>query len=211
MKFRRSPVCSAGSGGKLFLKNLQTMSFVKIQKLKEAAPKIFSDNVIFYDSEFSSLDPEKGKLLSVGMVKLNGEELYFELEFDGEADIWVKEHVLPFLTGEKISEKEALEKIKKFAGDKKPFLVSYVSGYDAVYLKKIIGNDKENGVFNWRPIDIASMCFARGFDPGIFGEGDKSGLFDKMGIDWKKYREHHALDDAKLLREFYIKFFDINI
>lgn len=177
-----------------------------IKKLKETMPKTFSDNVIFYDSEFSSLDPEIGKLLSIGMVKPNGEELYFELEFNGEADPWVKDNVLPFLTGEKISEKEALEKIKEFAGDKKPFLVSYVSGYDAVYLKKIIGNDKD-GIFNWRPIDIASMCFALGFDPGTFGEADKTGLFEKMGIDYKKYREHHALDDAKLLREFYLKIF----
>jgi hypothetical protein len=30
-----------------------------------------------------------------------------------------------------------------------------------------------------------------------------------LGIDWKNYREHHALDDAKLLREFYIKFFNV--
>ncbi|MFA5248125.1 MAG: hypothetical protein WC415_02665 [Patescibacteria group bacterium] len=169
---------------------------------------LFSDNVIFYDSEFSSLNPKIGELLSVGMVKPNGEELYFELESSGEVDPWVTEHVMPFLKGEKISKTEAIEKMKKFAGSTTPFLVSYVSGYDLVYLKKILGHDKD-GMFNWRPIDIASMCFALGANPGTFGDGDKSGLFDKLGIDWKKYRDHHALDDAKLLREFYLKFFEI--
>jgi hypothetical protein len=135
--------------------------------------------------------------------------LYLELEFSGEADPWVVEHVMPFLNGEKISKEEAFEKIKNFAGSDKPFLVSYVSGYDAVYLKDIIGYDK-NIIFNWRPIDIASMFFALGLNPGIFGDADKSGLFDKLEIDYKKYREHHALDDAKLLREFYLKFFIAN-
>jgi hypothetical protein len=184
------------------------MLFAEIQKLRSVMPKPFSDNVIFYDSEFSSLDPKIGEILSVGMVKPNGEELYFELEFDGEVDPWVSEHVVPFLKDEKISKDEAIERMKKFAGSKTPFLVSYISGYDVVYLKKILGHDKD-GMFNWRPIDVASLCFALGLNPGTFGDVDDNGLFDEMGIDYKKYREHHALDDAKLLRDFYMKFFSI--
>jgi hypothetical protein len=168
--------------------------------------KPFSDNIIFYDSEFSSFDTKRGEILSIGMVKMNGEELYLELESTVEPDEWVKEHVVPFLTGNKVSPAEAREKIKEFAGAHTPFLVSYISGYDSVYLKNIIGADKKN-IFYWRPIDIASMFFALGLDPGTFGEADNDGTFDKMGIDWKKYRDHHALDDAKLLREFYLKFF----
>jgi hypothetical protein len=168
--------------------------------------KPFSDNIIFFDSEFSSFDTKRGEILSIGMVKMNGEELYLELESAVEPDEWVKEHVVPFLTGTKISPAEAAEKIKEFAGSAMPFLVSYVSGYDSVYLKNIIGTEKKN-IFYWRPIDIASMFFALGLEPGTFGDADQNGTFDKMGIDWKKYRDHHALDDAKLLREFYIKFF----
>jgi hypothetical protein len=171
--------------------------------------KPFSNNVIFYDSEFSSLDASRGELLSIGMVKMNGEEMYFELEFDGEPDQWVKDNVMSFLTGEKINKAEALARIEKFAGPNTPFLVSYVDNYDAVYLKKIVGLEKNN-IFHWMSIDIASMFFGLGLNPADFGDADKSGLFEKMGIDWKKYREHHALDDAKLLREFYIKFFKIN-
>lgn len=176
--------------------------------MEEIKAKPFSDNIIFYDSEFSSLDASRGELLSIGMVKMNGEELYFELEFDGEPDQWVKDNVVSFLNGPKIGRAEALERIKKFAGSSTPFLLSYVDNYDAVYLKKIVGLEKNN-IFHWMSIDIASMFFALGLNPADFGDGDKSGLFEKMGIDWKKYREHHALDDAKLLREFYLKFFKI--
>jgi hypothetical protein len=172
--------------------------------------KPFSDNIIFYDSEFSSFDSKKGELLSVGMVKMNGEELYLELEYSGEADPWVKEHVLSKLSGEKVSVAEAVKRIKKFAGSKTPFLLSYIDNYDAVYLQNIMGTEKNNA-FHWITIDIASMFFALGLNPEDFGDADRDGTFEKMGIDFKKYREHHALDDAKLLREFYMKFFKIGI
>jgi hypothetical protein len=171
--------------------------------------KLFSDNIIFFDSEFSSFDTKRGELLSIGMVKLNGEELYLELESTAEPIDWVKANVLPFLTGEKISPAAAVEKMIKFAGDKKPYLVSYIDNYDAVYLKNIIGSGKDN-IFNWITIDISSMFFALGQNPADFGDADKTGLFDKLGINWRQYREHHALDDAKLLRDFYIKYFEIN-
>ncbi len=166
----------------------------------------FSDNIIFYDSEFSSFDTKRGELLSIGMVKMNGEELYLELESTVEPDEWVKENVIPLLTGDKISPGEALKQIKKFAGSSTPFLLSYIDNYDAVYLKNIMGPGKTN-IFHWITIDISSMFFALGKNPEDFGDADRDGTFEKMGIDWKKYREHHALDDAKLLREFYLKFF----
>lgn len=172
--------------------------------IKSAVP--FSDNIIFYDSEFSSFNSKKGEILSIGMVKMNGEELYLELEYSNEPDQWVVDNVLPHLTGEKISQEEALEKIKKFAGPDTPFLLSYIDNYDAVYLKNIMGPGKNN-IFHWITIDIASMFFALGLNPEDFGDADRDGSFEKMGIDWKKYREHHALDDAKLLREYYLKFF----
>jgi hypothetical protein len=168
--------------------------------------KPFSDNIIFYDSEFSSFDTKRGELLSIGMVKMNGEELYLELETTMEPDEWVKENVVPLLTGKKVSWEEAVEEIKKFAGSSTPFLLTYVSGYDMVYLKNMIGPGKNN-IFHWMPIDIASMFFAIGRNPEDFGDADKNGEFDRLGIDWHKYREHHALDDAKLLREFYLKLF----
>ncbi len=99
----------------------------------------FSDNIVFVDTEFTSLDPYKGELLSVGLVKLNGEELYVELEWDGAVDKWVQEHVVPFLTEEKIGREEAAKRIKKFVGDGEPFMVAYVNQFDALYLYKLCG------------------------------------------------------------------------
>lgn len=168
--------------------------------------KPFSDNIIFFDSEFSSFDSKRGEILSIGFIKMNGEELYLELENKNEPDEWVNINVVPKLTGDKIGLAEAVEKIKAFVGDSTPYLVSYIDNYDTVYLKNIIGYEKNN-IFNWITIDISSMFFALGLDPQSFGNADNNGAFDAMGIDWKSYREHHALDDAKLLREYYIKFF----
>jgi DNA polymerase III epsilon subunit-like protein len=170
--------------------------------------KPFSDNVIFYDSEFSSFDSKRGELMSIGMVKLSGEELYLELETTTDPDEWVKDNVVPKLTGAKIGLAEAVEKIKNFVGDSIPYLIAYIDNYDTVYLKNIIGQEK-NYIFNWITIDIAAMFFALGLNPQSFGNADNDGTFDRLGIDWKNYREHHALDDAKLLREFYCKFFAI--
>jgi len=46
----------------------------------------FSKNIIFLDTEFSSLDPYKGEMLSIGLAKLDGSELYLELEYEGHFD-----------------------------------------------------------------------------------------------------------------------------
>ena len=86
--------------------------------------KPYSDNIIFLDTEFSSLDPYKGEILSIGLVKLSGEELYLELEHNGPVDLWVAENIIPDLKGQKISRKEALKKIKKFIGNQKPYIVA---------------------------------------------------------------------------------------
>lgn len=40
---------------------------------------MFIKPLIFFDSEFSSLNPYEGEILSIGMVKENGDEFYLEL------------------------------------------------------------------------------------------------------------------------------------
>lgn len=170
--------------------------------------KPFSNNIIFVDSEFSSLNPYKGEILSIGLVKLKGEELYLELEYDGEYDEWTKENIVPTLKGPKVSREEARQKIKSFIGNKKPFMVSYVNTYDVVYWYKLFGISKPFGIDNpcyWIPIDFASILFALGIDPNSYHE-DKTGFCKKLGIDFSKYKQHHALEDARLLREVYLKF-----
>lgn len=164
----------------------------------------YSPNVIFFDTEFSSLDFTRGEMLSFGFVKSSGEELYLELEFDGEVDEWPRENILPGLKQDKVSREHAALMVKDFIGEDKPYLVAYVNQFDMMYFYKLFGLENFNEKFNWIPIDFASILFSHGINPEILVEREKS-FFDKMGIDLTKYHQHNALDDARLLKEVYLK------
>ena len=165
--------------------------------------KTFSDNIIFFDTEFTNLDIRVGELLSIGMVKPSGEELYLELEYSGK-DIhpWVTDHVLPYLTGEKTNNEEAIEKLREFVGGSHPFLMAYVNQFDAMFWYKLFGDTKGHPAF-WIPIDFASILFANGASPESMRDEK---FFTDLGIDKSKYNHHNALDDARLLKETYEKF-----
>lgn len=173
--------------------------------------KPYSDNIIFYDSEFSSLDPYKGEILSIGLVKLDGDELYLEIEHDGEMSDFVKDNVLPYLKDIKVSREEARKKIREFIGGKESYLIAYVDSYDSIYWNKLFEirddtKDDKNPAF-WMTIDFASILFGLGINPEAYNYKDKENFYKKIGIDVSRYKEHHALDDAKLLREVYLKFY----
>lgn len=177
---------------------------------------LFSDQLIFFDTEFTSLDPYRGELLSVGMIKADGAELYLEIERTGLVSDWVREHVLPKLTGQKVSRDEAVRKILEFVGrgGGTPYLISYVNQYDAAYLFKLLGvtdrrKDKEF-LFHWIILDFASVLFGAGYDPEMLSLEEKRNVFlHSLGIDRKRYHLHNALDDARLLRDVYGKLFRI--
>lgn len=75
------------------------------------------------------------------------------------------------------------------------------------YFYKLFGLDNFNDKFNWIPIDFASILFSLDINPEILAERESS-FFDKLGIDLSKYIQHDALEDAKLLREVYLKIFN---
>jgi len=160
--------------------------------------------LIFFDTEFTSLNPYEGELLSIGMVKENGEEFYIELECEAAPSAWVRENILPTLTGEKIPREEVRRRVTEFIGGNEPVMLAQVNQYDTIYFYKLF-NGPETPFF-WMPLDFASILFARGYDPEEYGAGGK--ICAELGIDVGKYREHHALDDAKLLRETYLKLKD---
>jgi DNA polymerase III epsilon subunit-like protein len=164
----------------------------------------FSDNVIFYDTEFSNLDPYTGEILSIGMVKISGEELYLELEHTGPVGDWVKEHIIPTLKGPRVSREDARQRIKEFVGDGKPYAVSYVNPYDTLYFYKLFGFPTGDQPCYWLPVDLSSIIFGDGKDPE-----DLFAFAAELGIDTKQYTQHHALYDARLLRDVYMKFFAI--
>lgn len=169
----------------------------------------FSDNIIFFDTEFSSLDPYKGEVLSIGMVKMNGEELYLEIDHEGSVSPWVEKHILPSLTEPKVDREEACQWIADFVGKEKSYLLSYVVQYDAPYLYKLFGVGEEHGgknlPFEWITLDFASFLFALGRDPKSMILERSHNLAEELGIDTSQYRSHHALDDAKILREIYLR------
>ncbi len=169
--------------------------------------KVASGNVVFVDTEFSDLDPYKGELLSVGMVKADGQELYLELEHAGEVSDWVRENILATLDQPKLARGEVRRRIAEFVGERKPFMISYVNQYDAIYLYKLFVG--EENPFLWLPIDFASMLFAIGKDPRSY-HNEQAGFCKEIGIEPAKYRRHHALDDARLLREVYLKMFPVS-
>ena len=165
--------------------------------------KPYSRNIIFADTEFSSLDPYKGEILSIGLVTLGGKELYLELEYDGEVSKWVRDNITPTLTQEKVSRDTAKQKIAEFVGKYKPYLVAYVNQFDVIYLYKLFGFPENSDPFFWLPIDFASMLFAHGRDPESLVSFDK--LCAELGIPYEQYHQHNALDDARVLREVYLK------
>ena len=108
-------------------------------------------NLIFIDTEFTSLDPSMGEILSIGIVKLSGESIYLELETEASPSVWVTKHILPTLTAPKVSKKEAIREVRRFLGRKKPFAIAYVDNYDALYAVKLFG-EGEKLPFKWLQI-----------------------------------------------------------
>ena len=108
----------------------------------------------------------------------------------------------PNLKQKKYARGEALNLISDFLGDTKPYAISYVNQFDLAYFYKL--TPQEKSPFFWIPIDIASIIFSLNIDPAIMSKSNIE-LYERLGIDHEKFEKHNALDDAKLLREVYLK------
>jgi DNA polymerase III epsilon subunit-like protein len=157
----------------------------------------YSDNVVFVDTEFSGLEFYLGELISIAVVKLSGEELYLELDCEAPVSDFVRREVLSKLAGPKVPPAEAAARIKSFVGADRPYMLSEAGHYDALYVNKLFGIEEQP--FNWVPLDFASMVFSHGIKPSL------DDLAERLGIDRSAYRVHHALDDARFLRELYLR------
>ncbi|OGM21021.1 hypothetical protein A2714_01600 [Candidatus Woesebacteria bacterium RIFCSPHIGHO2_01_FULL_38_9] len=133
--------------------------------------------------------------------------MYLELKYSGPVDSWVKKHIIPTFKNPKVSRSKAVQLIKQFIGKDKPYLVSYVNQYDFIYLQKLFESQKiKNKPFFWMPIDFASILFGIGINPEAYFPKDKENFFKEIGIDTSKFKHtHYALDDARLLREVYLR------
>ena len=131
--------------------------------------------------------------------------MYIELEHKGESSDWVKKHIIPTLKNQKFNRVDAEAQVREFLGVAQPFAIGFVDNYDVIYLTKIFGAGKLP--FRWITIDFASILFGMGINPVKFLT-DQSGakaFYRKLGINLKKYKQHHALDDAKLVRDVWLK------
>lgn len=168
----------------------------------------FSQDVVFFDAEFTGHDIVNDQLMSIGMVSLDGtREMYFELAYDDvQVNAWVRDNVVPYLTGEKISREQARSRIWEFCGNSEPHLVATVNQYDMVFWHKLFAGEKEP--IHQIPIDFASMLFAIGLTPAREVDGEKKNFYAQFGIDLDDYKMHNARDDAKLMRELYVRLSD---
>ncbi len=172
--------------------------------MKKPLLQPFSDDVVFFDAEFTGHDIATDQLMSIGMVSLDGtRELYIELEYDeNHVSDWVREHVVPYLTEEKVSREDARARIAAFCGHTEPHLVATVNQYDMAFWHKLFAGEKEP--IHPIPIDFASMLFAVGLTPAREIGGKKKHFYAQFGIDTNQYKMHNALDDARLMRALYV-------
>jgi len=156
--------------------------------------------IIFFDTEFTDLNPYVGEILSIGLVKKSGERLYLELESNTNCSDWVKENILPTLNDKKYSREEAKIILSNFIGKDHPIMVANVNQYDTLYFYKLFSGPETP--FFWIPIDFASILFSKGYEPEDYI--NRGEIFKKLNINIEKYNQHNALDDALLLRDTYL-------
>lgn len=166
----------------------------------------------FYDTEFIE-DGKTIDLISIGIVAEDGREYYaISTEFkEKKASDWVKENVLRHLPPRKVnpmyesprlveasrawkSRQKIKEDIIKFIGDDKPEFWAYYADYDHVALCQLFGTmmDLPKG-WPMYTRDIKQLCDDKG-NPQLPEQGKG---------------EHHALADARWVKEAYKYLFTI--
>ena len=145
---------------------------------------------IFFDTEFLE-DGKTIDLISIGMVREDGEELYLvNQEADWkriDADAWLSANVVPALgTVQFVTRTVIASKVVEFAGDAPEFW-AYYADYDWVVLCQLFG----------RMLDLPKgwPMYCRDFKQRI----DERGWAPRKQVAG----EHNALEDARWLRDEY--------
>lgn len=135
----------------------------------------------YLDTEFIE-DGKTIDLISIGIVDDYNRTFYVESnEFDyNKANSWVKQNVLPYLKGDKISRKQIHDMLLIFINDPNPVFWGYYADYDWVVFCQLFG----------QMIDLPSHfpMYCR----------DLKQLLDerRLIVPFKPEQEHHALYDA---------------
>lgn len=140
---------------------------------------------IFLDTEFNSF---RGQLISMGMVTLDGQEFYIEMPLPAEIHPWVQEHVIPHLGGATVRPENDLQ-------------AAVVTG---LWLEQSDDGDLEI-VADW-PEDFAHLCNLLCAPGGRRSGPDSFKMLIRRDIGSEGSTiPHHALHDAKALRESFLK------
>ena len=149
---------------------------------------------VFFDTEFTGLTSDP-RLLSIGMVADDGQELYIELT-DGWTEAmcspWTRQHVLPMLgEGEQLARREAGRRIGDWLASFSvlPTLLGDTD-WDTTLLTQLLEESKlPKGSYKVELLAFSSKEQAKSF------EGAKQQYF-KL----KQAVPHHALTDAHAFR-----------
>lgn len=129
------------------------------------------------DCEFIDT-PTCSHLISLAIVAEHGGSLYFEFEYpEREVTPWLRENVLPYLTGQKNTHQRAADEIKRFISSDKPDFWCYFGAYDWYWFCRLFGGFMEMPQ-HW-PQRFNELAMFVSNVPNIAGA------------------EHNALNDAK--------------
>jgi DNA polymerase III epsilon subunit-like protein len=184
---------------------LTPASFIDKQRPRGPAPEKFA-NVIFIDTEFTTLDLAKSPwLLSIGIVTGDGREFYAEIDtsidkaYRQRCTDWVRGHVLTQfrkLPGRTLSPARLAIEVAEWLedlGKEGPILACYDYSWDFDFLESAL--EKAGDVTcNIVPMHIGYLSE----DEDGIEASDKS-LAQSKGGD-VSLRDHHALADARALR-----------
>jgi hypothetical protein len=145
---------------------------------------------VYFDTEFTGLTSDP-RLLAIGMVAEDGQELYLELT-DGWTDAmcapWTRQHVLPRLgTGERLTRREAGGRIGDWLASLSfPPTLLGDTDWDTTLLTQLLEECKlPHSSFKVELLKFSSKEQAKSF------EGAKQRYFEL-----KQAVPHHALTDA---------------
>lgn len=144
--------------------------------------------LVFFDTEFIDAPPTLAPL-SIGVVRADGREYYAELQADtARASPWVQANILPTLVRPKKPIAEVAADLVEFCGDEPEFWAHYAA-YDWVVLCQMFGG---------------LMQLPSGWPSYV---RDLRCLMDDCGvwIDDQHDNQHHALADARWVRETWMR------
>ena len=149
---------------------------------------------VFFDSEFTGLTSDP-RLISIGMVAEDGQELYIELKdgwTEAKCSRWVLEHVVPMLgKGEQLARREA-----------GPLIMSWLSAV-ASHTMILCDTDWDSTLLTQLLDECGIVRTDYQLELLVFSGKAAANQFEEMKREYfviHPVKQHHALNDAHAFR-----------